>query len=310
MKRRDRNPKPNLFIVGAPKCGTTALSEYLRSHPEIFVTKEKEVHYFCFDFDERYPRPYSMSEYINVFKNVRGESIIVDASPWYLYSKEAIEAAYHFNSEARFIAMIRSPFEMVPSLHRQLLNNKDEDERNLATAWRLQSQRRHGKNLPAYCRDINIIQYKNVCMLGRQIQKFFQVVPPEQRMVIVLDDLKRDAKSVYQKVLSFLELEDDGRNEFPVVNAAFHWRYRELSDFVLTPPKVVQTAGKAFLKLIGRDRIGLFQLLYHINNNLNRKRYLKISLPQELLTDFKSAFSHDIDLLCHLLNRELHGWLK
>ncbi len=310
MKHLENNRKPNLFIVGAPKCGTTSLSEYLRSHPDIFVAKDKEVHYFCFDFDHRYPRPHSMSDYIDVFKNARYENIIVDASPWYLYSKEAVEAAYHFNSEARFIAMIRSPFEMVPSLHRQLLNNNDEDEIDLSTAWQLQSLRRQGKNLPAYCRDQSIIQYKDVCMLGKQIQKFFQIIPPKQRMVIALDDLKYDAKSVYQNVLSFLELKDDGRKEFPIANASFHWRYPQLSNFILTPPEAVQALGRAILNLIGRDRIGLFRLFYRINNNHNRKRFLNDTLPQKLLTEFHCAFSDDIDLLSRLLNRNLYGWLK
>jgi hypothetical protein len=42
-------PKPNFFIVGAPKCGTTALYEYLRGHPSIFMPKYKEPHFFAQD---------------------------------------------------------------------------------------------------------------------------------------------------------------------------------------------------------------------------------------------------------------------
>ena len=128
MNRIDENIKPNLFIVGAPKCGTTALSAYLKTHPDIFVLKEKEVHYFCFDFSKRYPRPSSMQEYLHHFRNGRGKKVIVDASPLYLYSNCAIKNAYEFNPKAKFIAMARNPCEMVPSLHRQLLNNYDEKE--------------------------------------------------------------------------------------------------------------------------------------------------------------------------------------
>ena len=40
---------PDFFIVGAPKCGTTAISEYLRTHPRIFMCKPKEPHYFALD---------------------------------------------------------------------------------------------------------------------------------------------------------------------------------------------------------------------------------------------------------------------
>jgi len=40
-------PKPNFFIVGAPRCGTTALSEYLRGHPNVFMCHPKEPFYFA-----------------------------------------------------------------------------------------------------------------------------------------------------------------------------------------------------------------------------------------------------------------------
>lgn len=40
---------PNFFIVGAPKCGTTAWATYLSNHPDIFVPKAKEPHFFTTD---------------------------------------------------------------------------------------------------------------------------------------------------------------------------------------------------------------------------------------------------------------------
>ena len=43
--------KPDFFIVGAPKCGTTSLAEYLNSNPRVFVTNPKEPFYFCKDFN-------------------------------------------------------------------------------------------------------------------------------------------------------------------------------------------------------------------------------------------------------------------
>ena len=41
--------KPNFFVVGAPKCGTTALYQYLAQHPDVFLPETKEVHYFGSD---------------------------------------------------------------------------------------------------------------------------------------------------------------------------------------------------------------------------------------------------------------------
>jgi hypothetical protein len=39
-------PKPNFFIVGAPRCGTTALYTFLKQHPDIFMADDKEPHFF------------------------------------------------------------------------------------------------------------------------------------------------------------------------------------------------------------------------------------------------------------------------
>ncbi len=41
--------KPNLFIVGEPKFGSTSMYYYLDQHPEMFMFKPKEPRYFCKD---------------------------------------------------------------------------------------------------------------------------------------------------------------------------------------------------------------------------------------------------------------------
>ena len=58
--------KPNLFIVGAPKCGTTALSEYLRQHPNVFMTNPKEPNFFADDMPKRYIAK-TIDDYISLY---------------------------------------------------------------------------------------------------------------------------------------------------------------------------------------------------------------------------------------------------
>ena len=41
--------KPNLFIVGAPRCGTTSLWSYLKGHLEIYMSTPKELYFFDAD---------------------------------------------------------------------------------------------------------------------------------------------------------------------------------------------------------------------------------------------------------------------
>ena len=92
--------RPDFFILGAPKCGTTALSEYLRRHPRVFVSRPKEPHYFCADFDYYYaPGQRTEEHYLRLFAEAdEGHLAVGEASVWYLYSEDA----------ARNIARVRS----------------------------------------------------------------------------------------------------------------------------------------------------------------------------------------------------------
>ena len=55
------NMRPNLFLVGAPKCGTSALHGFLAQHPDVWMSEPKEPHFFCTDVDApfavRDPKP-------------------------------------------------------------------------------------------------------------------------------------------------------------------------------------------------------------------------------------------------------------
>ena len=70
--------KPNLFIIGAPKCGTTALSEYLREHPAVFVTQPKEPHFFSKDFPYYYsPGHATLDHYLRLYEDAGPEHLAV-----------------------------------------------------------------------------------------------------------------------------------------------------------------------------------------------------------------------------------------
>ncbi len=46
------NNMPNLFIIGAGRCGTTTLFHWLSGHPDIFAAAEKEPHYYSLAYSE------------------------------------------------------------------------------------------------------------------------------------------------------------------------------------------------------------------------------------------------------------------
>src|SRR5690606_1306193 len=141
------NMKPvesvNLFLLGAPKCGTTAMAEYLGQHPEIFFPRIKEPHYFCTDFP-RFRRVKTMAEYRELFAPAKGKKVKGDASVWNLYSRKAIGEIRSYNQESRILIMVRDPVSMLPSLHNQLLYSGREDIAYFDRAWRATSSRKQG----------------------------------------------------------------------------------------------------------------------------------------------------------------------
>ena len=117
--------KPDFFIVGAPKGGTTAMNAYLGQHPEIFIAERKELHFFGTDLDFSSPR-ITQEQYLSCFSEVQNEKRVGETSVWYLYSKQAAVEIKKFCPSANIIIMLRNPVDMLYSQHSQFLYNGNE----------------------------------------------------------------------------------------------------------------------------------------------------------------------------------------
>jgi hypothetical protein len=296
--------KPNFFIVGAPKCGTTSLSEYLRTHPNVFMTRPKEPHYFAEDF---YRQVSTIEDYLALFDNVSSQHIAIgEASVTYLSSQIAIQNIKEFNSNAKLIAMVRNPVEMIPSLHAQLLVSLEEDEENFERAWFLQAKRKNGENIPSTCRSPTYLQYAEIGHLGAQIKRLFQSFDKHLIKVIVFEDFISTTKKEYQDTLSFLGLPTDGRKDFPRINANKVTRSRNMSLLLRRPPKKFVDSYLGIKNILNLGSIGFFRKTRKMNEQEREREKLNYEMKKELVTTFKE----DILLLSDLLDRDLTDWLK
>jgi len=228
--------KPNLFIVGAPKCGTTALFTYLQDHPGVYAPDFKELRYFADDFAIN--RIDSKEAYLKLFEKApESRSVLCDASPIYLFSQNAIPEIYRFNPDAKLIAMLRHPADLFFSMHGQAFYTFSESLADPEEAWRAQAERARGAPLPEGCREPSNLQYEKRCALGSQVERMFSVFPRDQILVVSLDELKKDPKALYEKVLTFLGLESDGRTDFPKENSSKAHRIRCLGRFLISRRK-------------------------------------------------------------------------
>lgn len=293
---------PNFFIIGAPKCGTTALSEYLRAHPQVFFSEPKEPHFFNEDFANRHTTTWD--DYLAYFADANeAHHAVGEGSVFYLRSQVAVPNILSFTPDARLVVMLRNPVTMAPSLHSETVLSFGESERDFIKAWRLQEQRQRGEAIPKLCREPKLLLYGEMCRLGEQMERLYQHVSPEQVKVIFFDDFVADTSAVYRNVLAFLGLEPTPRQHFERVNtnktqrsALFDTLAEYLGRGVL--------AVKRRLNITGH--LGLVSKL----KTLNTVRTEREPLPPAFIAELKDYFRDDIAQLAELTGRDLSHWTR
>jgi hypothetical protein len=297
--------KPNFFIVGAPKCGTTAMSSYLRDHPAIFMSTPKEPSYFAADLPGlQYVD--SLPAYEELFSRVaEGCSVVGEASPSYLMSEVAIERIAAYQPQAKILVMLRNPVDMLLSYHSQLYYSSFEDEPDFQSAWELQEQRLHGARLPLKCRDPGLLQYGKAASYPAQLRRLYRFFPARQVHIVLFDDLCDDLLAVYRGVLEFLALDDDGRTEFPVVNSRKEARFGLLNRLLHRPPV---WARRWMARLSGSALHDRLIAVYSMILSANSKRSEKKTLDPEFKSSLKAFYAEDISQLEQILDRKLDAW--
>jgi hypothetical protein len=299
-----RLPPPDFVVVGAPKCGTTAIHTTLRQHPQLFLSGIKEPHYFACDFPRR-REVETIEDYDHLFTTAQATQLRGEASAHYLSSKEATAAILQRRSDAKFIAVVRNPVSMFVSWHNECVKNLDEDQQDPEQAWVLQEERALGRRVPRLCKEPAFLQYKTICSLGAQIQALFRLVPDHQRLVIVFDDIERRPRQVYKQIVDFLGIEDDGRHDFVRENVFARPKsalVARMVRFAHLNPGAKKL--RIWLKPLLNDH-GIRPIAWLIESNL--KSAAKPDLSAAFRLELEGAFAPDVQLLSRLLARNLCG---
>jgi hypothetical protein len=241
------NKLPNLFIVGAPKCGTTAWAEYLGSHPDIFFPQHKDQCYFALDLPNfRLIR--TAADYAAQYAGSGNSRLVGDASAMYLYSTAAAAAIYAHDPSARILIFLRDQEEYLPSLHNQFLLEFAEEIEDFETAWRL-SGNRPPETIPAGCLEPRTLDYNAMGRFDEQVGRYLALFPADQVRVIRFAEWTTDPRRTYLDLLSFLGLEDDGRIDFPPVNPGATYRSRRLARWIKHPSPPARSVARAVRSL-------------------------------------------------------------
>ena len=109
----------NFVIAGAQKSGTTALATFLRGHPDICLTDEKEVHLFDDpDYSGAWTAKAIDERYAAACGTYTGQVVVGEATPIYVYWPHIADELFRYNPRMRVIVLLRDPVERALSHHR------------------------------------------------------------------------------------------------------------------------------------------------------------------------------------------------
>jgi hypothetical protein len=291
--------RPNLFIVGAPKSGTTALYSYLQRHPQIVMSKVKEPQFFASDVcgDQRCIR--TMSEYLNCFDSPDKDVVVVgEASTCYLGSKRAPLEIHEFCPEARVIVMLRNPIDVMYAEHSERVFGGTEHITDFEVALDSPEPRRW-RSGPFKGHLVRNLSYRELTTFSEQVQRYFGVFGQESVHVIIYDDFARHPDVAYRSVVSFLEVDPRRKIDFDVVNSNRRARSSGVRDLLRHPPEPAKRLARALLSQRMRRALGdCFRWL-------NIKRAARPPLDGRFQRRIAVEYAPEVSQLSSLLNRDL-----
>ena len=177
----------DFLIIGAMKCGTTSLHDYLGKHPDIFTTTPKEIHFFTNDlFDQNYLDDY--------FSNFKTDRKISGSSPQN-YSKRHLrdfsgvpERLYKYLPNVKIIYIVRDPIKRIIS------HFKEAQEGGYAP--------RGGLNY--YLKNYKDAHYVKTSMYYFQLQAYLKYFSMDQIYVVESERLKTDRLETLNVIFDFL----------------------------------------------------------------------------------------------------------
>lgn len=299
-------PAPNLFLVGAPKCGTTSLYEYLRRHPQIFFpfndddyARVKEPNHFCPELEILEKDAIKGREdYLDLYRGSERARWRGDASTNYLFSKTAPERIKQFCPDARILIMLRPPVDMMHSYHNELVRHQHEDIVDFHEALRASEDRRNGLRIPECTGVPKCLDYFAISRFAVQVERYYHVFGKDTVKVVLLEDMVADPAATFRDILSFLDVDMSFQPEFRVHNETpRNGTLERLATFVYGAPLVKHVFGTIFP---WRTRRSILSFVRHIESSRQGTD------PRD--RQLHRLYAPEVERLSTLIGRNLDHW--
>jgi hypothetical protein len=298
-------PLPNFLIIGAPKAGTTSLYHFLDQHPEVYMSPVKEPHFFAYKDEEvKFYGPgdekrckdmfvTATKNYKSLFKGVRKEKAIGEASAMYLYSSTAPTNIANTLKDVKLILILRNPVDRAYSSYLHLLRDNRETL-DFEQALKAENYRLNNGWMPFW-------GYKGMGFYHDSICRYIEIFGRENILIHLYDDLTQDYSAVLKKTFCFLGISDEVKVSTEIRhNKSGIPKNKQLHFFLREKHPV-----KSLLKPIIPSEIRKKIIASATNLNLSKPLKLADSTREDLAREYRE----DIKKTSELINRNLSSWL-
>lgn len=203
---------PNLFLIGAPRAGSTSLAQALASHPDVCFSMFKEPHYFMYDGaapqlggpgDDQFLRVIDRTweDYCRNFSHFEGEAYVAEGSTNYLYHSASLVRIRERCPDAQFVVVLRNPVRRAYSayLHMRKLGHESllhfeaamvEEESRISRGWG-----------PMW-------HYRRQGLYGELLVRALEIVEPTRLHVVFYEDLFDGGVKTLQGLLRSIGLRE------------------------------------------------------------------------------------------------------
>ena len=298
--------RPNLFIIGAPKAGTTSLYEYLRGHPDVYMSVVKEPAYFSPDVPPqkiRFQYDRDLNRYLQLFAGARDERYVGEASTYYIYSRMAPRLIHDFEPAARIVAMLRNPVEMAWALHGQRASHGREPISDFAEALAADARPDAGGVARRQTVD-KVGRYRDRARYAEQLQGWFDVFGRQGVHVIVFEEFIADTPAEFSRLLSWLGIDAAYRPESFAIHNPSHTVRRGVVRSVINTAPGRWATQRLLPRIVGFERST--RLAQGVKrSDVGRTTEKRKPIPDDLRRQLQADLLPDVTKLSAMLDRDM-----
>lgn len=297
---------PNFLIIGATKCGTTSLSEYLKQHPDIFISEAKEPRFLTSqvvkfplrgiksdEVEAWYIKNYD--DYVNLFKNATQKAIGEASADTIYYYKDVIPVIKKYLGTPKIIIVLRDPVKRTFSAYQHLVRDEreplsfedalNEEKNRIADGWD-----------PLY-------HYTECSLFHDSVKAYLDNF--DDVLVLLNEDLYKDPDKVFKQIFEFLDVDNTVRINTEVQYNMSGVPKLKVLNRLLSRENGLKTFFRPLIRAVLPENARR-KIVY----NLSKRNLQKQSIDEKSKQRLVQYFKEDVGKLSSLLNKDLSHWLK